>query len=109
MGGLAGAAARFWAARLAAHPAVEAGGAQALAEAAGFIWPVTDSPRSDVAYAAAQLCLQRQDFTSLTEHSKLDAPVFFASAMSDLRQSHSAACDAAIQSANKIDFFKVPW
>jgi len=68
---------------------------------------VTDSPRSDVAYAAAQLCLQRQDFASLTRDSRLDAPVYFAQAMSDLRKSHGPACEAAITTANRIDFFKV--
>lgn len=82
-------------------------GPQALAEASGFIWPVTDSPRSDVAYAAAQLCLQRQDFFSLTDNSKLDAPIYFATAMADLRNSHRAACDTVMTAANKIDFFKV--
>ena len=48
----------------------------------------------------------RQDFSALTDDSKLDAPVFFASAMSDLRRTHGMECDAAIPLSNKLDFFK---
>lgn len=66
-----------------------------------------DKPRSDVAYNAAVQCLQRQDFKNLPVDSRLDAPVCFAFVMGEVRKEHAAACDAAITTPKKIDFFKV--
>lgn len=50
---------------------------QALAEAAGQVWLVQMGAAAELAYAAAQVCLEKQDLANVQLSSSLEEPVMF--------------------------------